>query len=153
MTGEGVQVSPADYNELVNRTRLETIFATELHARRLSPALPARVSVNSEIGLAVGENLVDYQLQIQCHFVDDKDEPVAEASTVVAARYLVAEGTELPEAVFHLFGERAAAFMIYPYARQHLTDLTTRLGLPGFYLDVMVRDAIPEVDTAAVAPQ
>ncbi|MGW4896884.1 hypothetical protein ACWEQL_32195 [Kitasatospora sp. NPDC004240] len=149
MTEEPVKVSAADYNQLVSRIHLETIFATELHARRLAPSLPARVNVQSEIGLAIGEGVVDYQLRINCYFADEEDTSVAEAATVVAARYRVNEGSSIPEAVFHLYGERAASFMIYPYARQHLTDLTTRLGLPGFYLDVMVRDAIPETESSS----
>ncbi|WP_158711357.1 hypothetical protein [Streptomyces sp. NRRL S-1824] len=129
--------------DLVKRTELRTVVLNECHAVRHSGGTPSHVKVSLESNMASGRERVDYMFKAECALsAGDSDDipPVADISVTIVVNFSVSEGREVSEAAFKTFGEDVGILAAYPYLRQNIQDLSSRIGLPPLTLGLMRRD-------------
>lgn len=141
MSSEKVVTQKA-IHELVGRTELKTIVLKECHAVRHSGETPSHVKVSLESNMAAGQDRVDYMFKANCTLSSDttEDTPaVADISVSIVVNFAISEGPQASESVLSAFGEEVGILAAYPYLRQNIQDLSSRIGLPALTLGLMRR--------------
>lgn len=129
-------IDPEAYNDFVTRADLAGIVVTNIAASRTDPADPVRFALHAQTRVAPGLTSVDYQVVLGVQMVAEDDAPVAQIETTFVAQFTIADGHPVPENVFHGFSGEVIK-MVWPYGRQGLQDLASRLGFPGLALGLL----------------
>lgn len=130
--------------ELTERLQMELVYFLELNATRSSGEDMSSHSLTLETKYHRGETRLDYLFDARCvvHAADDSD--IATISVSLVASYSFdgdAEG--LASELVEEFGSRVATFAAYPYLREAVQNLASRLLLPGLTLAMLKRGEQP----------
>ncbi|MFI9827905.1 hypothetical protein ACIHIX_09450 [Streptomyces sp. NPDC051913] len=126
----------ARLSDFVARVDLRGIVAQECHAVRHSGAAPERAAVSLGTAFSFRPGAVDYRFTLTCQAFEASNELVAELSVVLLTSFTF-EGDEAGEPVYEAFGANVAVMTAYPYLRQHIHDLASRIGLVNFTLGLL----------------
>ncbi len=111
------------------------------------PAPSAQLSVNVEMSPSASisldrENegllLVNAAFNVRITDVGDNDD-VAEVKCAFVAAFESHLDDEPSREELDAFAETTGLFAVYPYAREYISDVTRRMGLPALVLDLLKR--------------
>lgn len=111
------------------------------------PAPSAQLSVNVEMSPSASisldpENegllLVNADFNVRITDVGDNDD-VAEVKCAFVAAFESHLDDEPSREELDAFAETTGLFAVYPYAREYISDVTRRMGLPALVLDLLKR--------------
>ena len=93
---------------------------------------PSGYTVNFEPGVALVEEGLAFRFTFTARLTTGEDgDAVADIQVVIGAVYSMEEPPEPGSAVAGAFAVDGVFKDIYPFLRQNLHDLTSRIGLPG----------------------
>ena len=108
-----------------------------------SATVPSNVSFEAEI--ARSDDLSS--LLVRCRFFTaHQDRPTYELDVVWAAEFATPPDAREEDVVE--FGARSGTFVVWPYARAHIADLTARMGVPVLQLPTII---IPDLENDAAS--
>jgi preprotein translocase subunit SecB len=85
------------------------------------------------------DDTVLYTIQYGLKAVDAEELPVFEADIAYSLLFDLPAGETFEDDDFVAFGEVSVLFMLHPYVREAVHDLTSRFGLPPLVLQVLRR--------------
>lgn len=125
--------------ELIQLLDLTDVRCYKLHAEASDqpPAgtEPESATLQFKTALRRHEGGIDYRVDVRVK------RPSGKVRVDVAASYTSATPFIAPDEVIANFGENVAAMTVIPYIRQHLSDITQRVGSP-FLLPILPRGLI-----------
>ncbi|MEV6109645.1 hypothetical protein AB0M28_33795 [Streptomyces sp. NPDC051940] len=140
MTSE-IEVTREQLKYLADRIEIVSIKPLECHAVRHSGEKPSQAIVTLETARASEPERLNYKFDLTCKLSDGAESVVAEVRVVIIAQYkFIAEG-DASEETFDAFGASIALRNAFPYLRQNVQDLGTRIGLYGLTLGLMRPEA------------
>lgn len=146
MTEEPERRSVGSASELLKLVVLEDIDFYEVSGRR-------RAVRDDEVSgapvIQIQQRLTDEVFEIRC--IVDVEAPDATYRVDAAARFVLEEPLDVPEAVAKDFVERAGVMAVYPFVREAVLETSARLGA-GRLVMAMMKAGRVNVD-AAGAPE
>ena len=82
---------------------------------------------------------ITFQAIVGVEVVDGGQLPVTTLSCSYVVAYQVPADFEIHEEMIRAFGEVTVTFMLYPYLRELVNNITSRMGLPAFTLGALKR--------------
>lgn len=124
--------------DVAARLELELVYTIELSAQRVSSESMSTHSLSLETKYRQLENRLDYLFEIVCVAQSDLDAEVGRIGVSLVATYSFQGDTAtIPSALIDEFGARVALFAAFPYIREAVQDLATRISLPGLTLPML----------------
>ncbi len=146
-------VSAEDVASIIGATRVAGIRLDEIHAGPLTyegsaPVYAVRTNVPKFAYIDdPGQILVRIEHEVSIGADEDLKE-ATEMSVAHVVTFALEEDLATTPAALSAWVESNVYFLAYPYVRETLTSLTTRMGLPPLTLDYLSRDARPFHDAS-----
>lgn len=112
------------------------------------PAPTAQLNVDVEVSPSAsisldddeaGLLLVNVEFHVRIADTAENAEPVAEVECAFVAAFESHPDSEPSGDELEAFAETTGLFAVYPYAREYISDVTRRMGLPALVLDLLKR--------------
>lgn len=129
--------------QLVDGLTLANIYCTRIVAQLERSDAPDSFAVNLEPSYRVESDRIDYLFAATCEprSTDGDRVAVIEVSIIVTFDLDEAiEGVRVPSALIEWVGANLAAFTAYPYIREALQGIATRIGISNMTMDLLKRD-------------
>lgn len=146
--GDNTTVTTEEVASIIGATRVAGVRLDEVHAGPLTYEGSAPVyGVQTEVPKFAyaddpGQILVRIEHDVSIG-ADEDLEDTTEVSVAHVVTFALDEDLETTPAALSAWVETNVYFLAYPYVRETLTSLTTRMGLPPLILDYLSRDARP----------
>lgn len=140
-------LDPVLYRETLQRLNLRAVRLQEIKALGRHPvAGNAHVNISTNAGsrLENGELLIDAKYQVNAS--NDTNELFAIEATFVV---VLTAPHELPEGFIEVYIANNLNLTVFPYVRELVASLTTRMGLPALTLPYVLN----QYDNAPVKPK
>lgn len=125
--------------DLIQRSSLEGIQFHEVSAKlkRLGPGAPMESSEEAEVDIRFQTRAgsTDFGVRAQVELTSES----GTATSVVAAEYVVNEGSVPDTETLELFASEVALMTLFPYLRESISNSTARVFGEPFWLPILQR--------------
>lgn len=152
MEGEAEQV-PASAHEAVTKLNVVNVRPVHVHAERLAEGgIVEGIDIDVRMAHAVGPghfaNRFDYSVGV----LDAEGEQIADLDIAIEVQFVVTdESYVVPDDAAEFIAQTTGLFSAWPYAREALQSLTTRLQLDPVVLGLLPRGATEPLAATRVA--
>ena len=97
---------------------------------------------------------MDYRFDATCRAASNEGARVAEVKVTVLATYGLAEGSQVNQETLQQFGQDVAFLAVYPYIRETVQSLASRVGVHDLTLGLVRRgERVPKNVTVGTSPK
>jgi len=130
------------YNNMIKNTRLDNVFLNSLNLEPVKEINDENAEVDVDFGygctkFTINENCLQFYPNFKV-FLSFNEESVVSFNFVLNVKYTLEDASKYDDIYIEEFINRNLPINVWPYARETISSITTRIGFPALVIEPYV---------------